>query len=143
MKKTPLKRGNSKLKFSPLKSSGKGLNKGSCKIKVKPKTEEQKQENQERIDRQNELFQKIWDERPHVDYETGEYIPGELKTVYMHHVLHKQDNCYPQYAFCEWNIIILTWENHNQAHTDLDKLPRVKALTEELKRKHLNGELES
>jgi len=137
---SPLKKGNSTLKKSPLKKSNNSFKK-SGKIKVKPKSEDKKLEEKEYLEKQWELFRKIWGSRPHIDFETGEYIYGELRSTYCHHILEKGVDAYKPYALCEWNIVLVTWETHSQVHTDIDKTPKIKALTQELKQKHLNGEL--
>lgn len=71
-------------------------------------------------------------------FETGEPI-FEPRSFNFHHVLPKE--VYPQYRFSIWNIVLLTWQKHDQVNKDIDLLPKVKARYEELLEKHQNGEL--
>lgn len=80
------------------------------------------------------FYQKIWEEREHVCYETGQYLGDEPLMTYFHHVLEKSK--YPQYRHCSWNIVLVKAEIHNQIHSNIDKTPKVKLLTEELKEEH-------
>lgn len=141
MKKTPLKRGNSKLKSTPLKSSGKGLKKGSCKIKVKPKTEEQKAVQEEQFEKDKEFYMSIWNNMPlpRRCFETGKLLPSEPNLMLFHHCLPKSQ--FESYRHKEWNIVVVLAEVHAMTHSDDSKTPKIKQYTEELKQKHLNGEL--
>jgi hypothetical protein len=85
--------------------------------------------------KQWEFFLEIWNERPHVCYETGKPIYGEPLSIYFHHCLEK--NPYPQFALEKWNIVIVTGETHSQVHSNIDKTPKIKQLTKELKEKYL------
>jgi len=71
-------------------------------------------------------------------YETGDAI-YDPRTFNFHHVLPKE--IYPQYQYSTWNIVLVGWTIHDQIHRDIDRLPKVKALYEELLLKHQNGEL--
>lgn len=76
------------------------------------------------------MYQEIWEERPHIDYETHKPIWGEPLTIYFHHVLPKRakkDGGYPEFRHCKWNIVILAWDTHTNAENDLDLVPKVKA----------------
>lgn len=81
----------------------------------------------------------IWQEREHIDFETGFPIYGELKTLYFHHVMEKSH--FPQYRHCKWNIVLLAWQTHDQVMTNIDKLPKVKAYTIKLLKLHEQGKL--
>jgi len=76
------------------------------------------------------FFISIWEERPHVDFETDEYISGEPLTLYFHHVLSKSK--YPQFRYCKWNIVIVTWATHSKAETNIEFVPKIKAYRNEL-----------
>jgi hypothetical protein len=82
------------------------------------------------------LFAEIWNERPHIDFETGEPIYGEPLTLYFHHVLGKRKSAYPQFRYEKWNIILVSWETHTKAENNLDLVPKIKAYTEQLKKQH-------
>lgn len=140
LKKTPLKKKPYKLKKSPLrKISERGLTK--------------KEEKKEQAAKRRELFLEIWKEREEFYdkpagrgfvrcFETGTRLDTEYfmeNTCCYHHCLLK--STHPSYDLCKENIIIITPHIHNQVHTNIDKTPKVKAKTEELFQKHLNGEL--
>jgi len=77
-----------------------------------------------------EFFLEIWNSRPHVCFETGEYLGNEPLTVYFHHVLEKA--IYPEYRYCDWNIVLVTWEVHSKCHSNIDHAPKVKAYRDKL-----------
>lgn len=79
------------------------------------------------------FYLKIWESRPHVCYETGKQL-GKMNLCMFHHVLPKQT--YPQFRHCEFNIVLLSPEVHNQVEIDISKCPKVKELTEQLKEKY-------
>lgn len=141
LKKTPLSRGNATLKKSPLKKKGNSFLKSGGKIKVKPKTEEQKEERQKLYEIDKAFYLSIWEsmELPRRCFETDKLLPSEPLLTMFHHLLYKQ--VYPEYRHSKWNIVVILPEVHSQTHTDSDKTPKIKALTLELKQKCLNGEL--
>jgi hypothetical protein len=75
------------------------------------------------------LWEEIWNEREHVDFETNEPILGEPLTLYFHHVLGKSD--YPEYRFKKWNIVLVSWDTHAQAEAHC-KLPKIDAYKNKL-----------
>lgn len=79
------------------------------------------------------LWAEIWDERPHIDFETGEYLGDEPLTLFFHHVLPKRPTAFPQYRFKKWNIILVSWETHSKAEAHLDNVPKIKEYTNKLK----------
>ena len=82
------------------------------------------------IEEDKAFYMKIWEDREHICFETGEYISEPLMTVF-HHVLEKSH--YPEYRHCPWNIVLLLPDIHNQVHTNIDKTPNVLAYTIKLK----------
>jgi hypothetical protein len=84
------------------------------------------------------FFMDIWDKTPKNErkcYETGKWLGNEPLSTFFHHILEKEK--YPEYCLCEWNIVLLHPDVHNQVHSNIDKTPKVKALREEiLKTKH-------
>lgn len=142
LKRTPLKKKSYTLKKSPLrKISERGLIK--------------KEEKKIQAEKRRQMFLEIWDEREIEeirydgiktgkfyceDFETGirlYRIPFRENTCCYHHILEKSK--YPEYDLCKWNIVIISPFNHDQVHTNIDKTPKVKAKTEELYQKHING----
>lgn len=91
--------------------------------------------------RMHNFFKRIWDTREDengncVCYETGRELPFSFRqnTCCYHHILPKSK--YPQYALEEWNIVILHPEIHDQVEIDINKCPKVKNLTEKLKKQY-------
>lgn len=64
-----------------------------------------------------ELFISIWSKRPHRSEVSNTYLGNEPLTVFFHHILPK--NKYPEAAFDEENIILLTLEEHDQVEMDI------------------------
>jgi hypothetical protein len=87
-------------------------------------------------DKDRDFYKRIWRERPHVCYETGTRLAEVSSTLFFHHVLPKR--LYPQYRYCDWNIVLLRPDIHALVESSLDKAPKVKQYTEELKQKYLN-----
>jgi hypothetical protein len=104
--------------------------------KVSAKKAKQNREDAKITKRDHEVYREIWEEREHIDFETGKFIPGaEPLTLYFHHVLPKRDEKdggYPQFRHCKWNIILVTWETHTKAETNIDLVPKIKAYRDEL-----------
>jgi hypothetical protein len=80
------------------------------------------------------FYQKIWEKRSHICYETGEYLGLEPRTYMFHHVLEKEK--YPKYRHREWNIVLVTGDVHTLAHSNIEKTPKIKRLREQLLKKY-------
>lgn len=80
-----------------------------------------------------EFFLEIWDEREHICFESGEPIYGQPLTLYFHHVLEK--DLYPEYKFCKWNIVLVTWAVHDNIHRLSDLCPKIKEYQNQLIKK--------
>jgi hypothetical protein len=87
------------------------------------------------------FYLEIWQERQHIDYEDQKTEITSFSILHFHHVLEKRN--YPEYRHCKWNIVLLTWQHHDQVTLNIDKLPRVKAYTEKLKALHDAGKLKN
>lgn len=105
----------------------KGLKKISDKGKVR------KELKKELFQNDAAFYLKVWESRPHVCFETKKPL-GKMNLCMFHHVLPKAR--YPEYRHCDWNIVLLHPDVHNQVETNIDFTPKVKVLTEELTRKH-------
>jgi hypothetical protein len=77
-----------------------------------------------------EFMAEIWQERPHIDFETGEKLYGEPLKSYFHHVLEKEQ--YPQFRYEKWNIVLVSVNTHSQCHTNMDFCPKIKEYREKL-----------
>lgn len=83
------------------------------------------------------FYLQVWESRPHVCFETG--VPlGKMNLCMFHHILPKQS--YEKFRHCDWNIVLLHPDVHNQVETRLDMCPKVNKLTNELKEKYAGTE---
>src|SRR5687768_1891279 len=80
------------------------------------------------------IFQEIWKERPHKSEVSGIRIYGEILTVYFHHILEKEK--YPQAKIDKENIILLTWEEHDQVGIDMYRYEEINKRREYLRQKY-------
>lgn len=78
------------------------------------------------------FYLEIWDERDHVCFETDQYLGSEPQTVFFHHVLEKGIRRYKKYRHCKWNIVLISWQVHDQVGMDIDRCPRIKAYRDKL-----------
>lgn len=93
---------------------------------------------------QMKLFLEIWDERADDNgnnfcFETGRLLKQEYyrnNSCCYHHCLFKEK--YPEYRLLKENIVIIHPDVHEQVHVNVDKTPKVKKYTEELKNKLLS-----
>jgi hypothetical protein len=89
------------------------------------------------------FYLEIWSERPHVCFETNAPLGDEPLTIFFHHVLEKGINRYKKYRHCKWNIVLITWQVHDQVGMDIDRCPKIKAYREQLLKQLEDGKLES
>lgn len=103
------------------------MSKVSSILRKKPDNLEEKHRN---ISERNELFLQIWTNRPHKSEVSGDYLGNEPLSVFFHHVLSKEK--YPQAAFDEENIILLTLQEHDQVEMDMYRYEEVNNRREKL-----------
>lgn len=84
------------------------------------------------------LYLEIWEERPHICFETGVHIVKPMLYNF-HHVLEKEN--YPEYRHCKWNIIIIHEDPHTQYHSCPGKTPKIEKLRAQLLEMHNNNNL--
>ena len=99
---------------------------------------------QETIDRYEEEIRKtvemqtfflhIWKKRPHKSEVSGTSLGSEALSTYFHHILPKEK--YPQAAFDEENIILLTLDEHTNVESNIYKYEEVNKRREKLKQKY-------
>ena len=99
---------------------------------------------QETIDRYEEEIRKtvemqtfflhIWKKRPHKSEVSGTSLGSEALSTYFHHILPKGK--YPEACLDEENIILLTWEEHDQVEMDPTRYEEVNKRREQLKQKY-------
>lgn len=81
-----------------------------------------------------DLFLKIWKKRLHYSEVSMDYLGREPLSVFFHHILAKEK--YPQAAFDEENIILLTLNEHDQVEKDIYRYEEVNKRREKLKKKY-------
>lgn len=57
-----------------------------------------------------EFYEEIWNERPHICDSCGAQLYGELRSIYIEHLLEK--NVYPEFKFEKRNIILVCFDCH-------------------------------
>jgi len=81
-----------------------------------------------------DLFLQIWKDRPHKSEISGLPLGSEPLSTFFHHILPK--NKYPESSLDEENIILLTWEEHDQVENDTTRYEEVNKRREQLKKKY-------
>jgi hypothetical protein len=81
-----------------------------------------------------EFFLHIWKKRLHKSEISGTYLGSEALSTYFHHILPKSK--YPEACLDEENIILLTWEEHDQVEMDPTRYEEVNKRREQLKQKY-------
>lgn len=87
-----------------------------------------------KTDEMRDFFLSIWKKKPHFSEVSGKFLGNEPRTIYMHHLLPKSK--YPDAAFDEENIILLTWEEHQQVESDIYRYEEVNNRRKYLKIKY-------
>ena len=80
------------------------------------------------------FFLQIWNKRPHKSEVSGESLGSEALSTYFHHILPKSK--YPEACLDQENIILLTWEEHDQVEMDPTRYEEVNKRREQLKQKY-------
>lgn len=119
----------------PVFSSGKCiLHVPKKKLKSSPLKSKRKEINFDEIEKMNSFFLEIWKERQHVSEISGEKLIGEVKNYYFHHILEKQS--YPELKYKKDNIILITFQEHQNVHLDSFRYEEVNKRRELLKIKY-------
>lgn len=77
------------------------------------------------------FFLKIWKKRPHKSELDGTFLGNEPLTLFFHHILPKSK--YPDLAFEEENIILLTSDQHASVEANPYKYEKINYIREKLK----------
>jgi len=88
----------------------------------------------DRIKEMQEFFLKIWKKRLHYSEVSMDYLGKEPLHTFFHHILPKEK--YPQAAFDEENIILLTLDEHTNVESDMYRYEEVNKRRERLKKKY-------
>jgi hypothetical protein len=81
-----------------------------------------------------DMFLSIWKKRPHKSEVSGESLGSEPLSTFFHHILPK--NKYLKASLDEENIILLTWEEHDQVESDIYRFEEINKRREQLKKKY-------
>lgn len=81
-----------------------------------------------------EFFLQIWKKRAHKSEVSGTFLGNEPLSIFFHHILPKEK--YPEAWLDEDNIILLTWEEHDNVERDMYKYPEINSRRELLKLKY-------
>lgn len=111
------------------------LKRGKKIAKISKKGEEKKAKKKEYTEKQFKMFEEIWQERPHYCFESGQFLGYEALSTMFHHCLYK--SVYPQFALNKENIVLITPNIHQLTHISIDKTPKIKEYTQELRNKWL------
>lgn len=87
-----------------------------------------------KVDEMRTFFLQIWKKRQHLSEVSGLPLIGEPLSVYFHHIIPKEK--YPEAAFDEENIILLTLNEHDQVEKDMYRYEEVNNRREQLKKKY-------
>ena len=87
-----------------------------------------------KTDEMRDYFLSIWKKKPHFSEVSGKFLGNEPRTTFFHHILSKSK--YPDIAFDEENIILLTWEEHQQVENDIYRYEEVNNRRKYLKLKY-------
>jgi hypothetical protein len=101
-------------------------NKGFNAVKKEPAVQ--------KISEMRDFFLQIWKKRTHKSEVSGDYLGSEALHIFFHHILPKEK--YPKAKLDEENIILLTWEEHDQVETDPTRYEEVNKRREQLKQKY-------
>jgi len=81
------------------------------------------------------FFQEIWNKRPHKSEVSREYLGSEPSSAFFHHILPKSK--YPDLAYKEDNIILLTMDEHANVESDIYRYEQVNSKRTLLEEKYL------
>jgi hypothetical protein len=81
-----------------------------------------------------DFFLQIWKKRLHYSQISMDHLGNEPLSIFFHHILPKEK--YPQAAFDEENIILLTLNEHDQVESDMYRFEEINKKREQLKKKY-------
>lgn len=80
------------------------------------------------------FFLLIWGKRSHKSEISGTYLGKEPLSIFFHHILEKASN--PEAKYDPENIILVTWDEHTNLHSDIYRYEEVNKRREQLKIKY-------
>lgn len=100
--------------------------------KVSKKRQKKLEDQKELLKLDKDFYLEHWHACPHVCEQCQKKLGKEPLTLFFHHALPKR--LYPQFRHTHENIIVVCPDCHQQAETDLDKVPIVKRRTQEIEK---------
>lgn len=92
--------------------------------------------NRKNVDKPSEnlhkFFLDIWKKRKHYSEISGEYLGSEARSIYFHHILPKEK--FPEAAYDENNIILLTFDEHNNVENNMYRYQEINLRRTKLKK---------
>ena len=88
----------------------------------------------EKINKMRAFFMEIWKKRKHYSEVSGVYLGDEPMSTYFHHIMPKEK--YPELAYEESNIILLTLDEHTNVENDIYRYEEIDNRRELLKLKY-------
>jgi hypothetical protein len=82
----------------------------------------------------NAFFLQVWSKRPHYSEVSGTFLGNEPLSIFFHHILPKEK--FTEAEYDEDNIILLTFDEHNNVEMDIYKYPEVNKRRDNLKLKY-------
>lgn len=100
--------------------------------KVSDKGKMKREAKKSLIEEDKLFYMEVWNASNERCYECNKKLSNPPSMLYFHHLLEKRN--YPQFRHTHENLAILCADCHQQAESDLDKTPRTKILTEQIKK---------
>lgn len=104
------------------------------RIKRKKKSQEQIDKEKEESNKMKQFFLEIWKERPHYSELSNKWLGKEPLTIFFHHILKSRK--YPQAKYDKECVILVTFEEHQQAEMDENRYEEINKRREYLKQKY-------
>jgi hypothetical protein len=111
------------------------------RLQPRKKTNEQIAEKRRSTEEMWNFFLEIWSERPHRCEVTGRFLGKEPLSTMFHHLLPKQDSCFPQFKLCKWNIALIHPDIHATVEQNVDLVPKIKERYLELLQAFKDGKI--
>jgi len=89
-----------------------------------------------KISEMRKFFLQVWKHRKHYSEVSGTYLGKEPLSIFFHHILAKEK--YPQAAFDEDNIVLLTFDEHTAVENDMYKYEKINEKRKLLLEKYTN-----
>lgn len=88
----------------------------------------------EASNKMKEFFMYVWSKKPHISEISYTPLGNELKSIFFHHVLLKSK--YKEAMYDEDNIILLTFQEHQEVHSNMYKFEEINKRRIELLKKY-------